>query len=67
MSKALRFFFLVIGSVIWIGILFTGLAAASWVLYIPAIMLPFAAFTGFCPGMIISKWLFKEPEAGQTS
>lgn len=57
---AIRFFLLVIGSVTWIGIWHTGFGVASWVLYIPAVFLLFAAVSGICPGIIFSKMLFKE-------
>lgn len=57
---AIRFFLLVIGTTIWIGIWHTGFGVASWVLYIPAVFLLFAAISGVCPGIILSKMLFKE-------
>lgn len=56
----MRFFLLVTGAVIWIGIWHTGFNVASWVLYIPAVFLLFATITGICPGIIFSKTMFKE-------
>lgn len=59
-GKALRFFLLVIGSVIWLGIYLTGFNVVHWVLYLPAVFLIFAAATGLCPGMMFSRKLFKQ-------
>ena len=57
-SKPMRFFFLVSGLVIWLGIGLTGFHMASWILYIPAVFFTFAVVTGICPGMIFSNMLF---------
>lgn len=62
-SNALRFFFFVAGSVIWLGIWLTGFGAAHWLLYIPALFFYFAAATGICPGLIFSLNLFPEKKA----
>ncbi len=59
-SPAARMFFLIISSMIWLGIWLTGFGIAHWLLYIPAVFLLFAAVTGFCPGMMITRWMFKE-------
>lgn len=59
-SPAARLFFLIVSLTIWLGIWLTGFDVAHWVLYIPAIFLLFAAVTGFCPGMIITRTLLKE-------
>lgn len=65
-SNAMRFFFVVAGSIIWLGIWLTGFSTVHWLLYVPAISFVFAAATGICPGMIISSMLFgnKDDEAG---
>jgi len=55
----IRFFLLFLSSVIWVGIWHTGFEVVSWVLYIPAVFLLFAAITGICPGIMFSKMLFK--------
>jgi hypothetical protein len=65
MSRAMRFFFAVVSTTLWTGILLTGLEAVHWVLFIPALFLPFAALTGICPGLIISRWLFPEGASRQ--
>ena len=54
---AMRLFFIIFGSVIWLGIWLTGFDVVHWVLYIPAIFAYFAAITGICPGIIITKML----------
>jgi hypothetical protein len=59
-SPAVRFFLLFVSLNIWFGIWLTGFGIAHWWLYIPAGFLLFAAITGLCPGLIISRWLFKE-------
>jgi hypothetical protein len=63
LSSAMRFFFFVVGSVVWLGIWLTGFNTAHWVLYIPAVFFYFAALTGICPGLIISRNLFPEKKA----
>jgi hypothetical protein len=60
-SSAVRFFFLFISSVIWLGIWQTGFTTAHWLLYVPAIFLAFAAISGICPGLIISNMIFSKP------
>ncbi len=59
-GKSLRFFFLFAGSIVWAGIWFTGFPVVHWLLYIPAIFFYFAAVTGICPGLIISRRVFGE-------
>ena len=59
-SSAMRFFFLVTGSIVWLGIWLTGFGNAHWVLYIPGVFFYFAAVTGICPGLIISRLIFPE-------
>ena len=55
---SLRFFFMVTGSVLWLGIWLTGFSVVHWLLYVPATFLIFAALTGICPGMIFANLLF---------
>lgn len=62
-GKSMRFFLLVTGSVIWAGIWLTGFSEAHWLLYVPAVFLYFAAITGICPGIIISRLIFGETKA----
>jgi len=57
-SAAMRFFFLVIGSVILLGIWLTGFNVVHWLLFLPVVFLYFAAITGICPGLIFSNMLF---------
>jgi len=59
-SGAMRFFFLFAGSVMWLGIWLTGFSVANWLLYIPPSLFYFAALTGICPGLILSRLLFRE-------
>lgn len=54
----MRFFFLVFGAFIWLGIWLTGFENVHWFLYLPAVFVWFAAATGICPGMIVSNALF---------
>ena len=62
-SNAMRFFFLVVGSVILLGIWLTGFEKVHWLLYAPVVFFYFAAVTGICPGLIISRNLFPEKSA----
>jgi hypothetical protein len=59
-GPAARFFFLVVSLNIWLGIWLTGFGVAHWWFYVPGSFLLFAAITGFCPGMAISRMLFRE-------
>ncbi len=65
-SNAMRFFFFVGGSMIWLGIWLTGFGTAHWLLYIPAISFYIASATGICIGMIVSNMLFgkKDEKSG---
>lgn len=57
-AGSMRFFFLFTGTVIWVGIWLTGFPAVHWLLYLPATFFYFAAITGICPGMIVSRIIF---------
>ena len=57
-SKSLRFFFAVAGLTVWTGIALTGFGTVHWLLYVPAGFFAFAAVTGICPGLIVSRLLF---------
>ena len=59
-GSPIRFFLFFVSSIIWAGIWHTGFDVVSWILYIPAAGLLFAAITGICPGMIFSNLLFKK-------
>lgn len=59
-STAMRFFFLIASTWLWLGIWLTGFATIHWIVYIPAVFFLFAATTGICPGIIISNALFSE-------
>lgn len=64
-SSAMRFFFAVSGTIIWLGIWLTGLDKVHWLLYIPAFFFCFAAAIGLCTGLIISRMLFPEKQNGK--
>jgi hypothetical protein len=59
-NKSMRFFFFVSALIIWAGIYLTGFNTVHWLFYIPAVFFIFAAITGICPGLILSKMLFKD-------
>jgi len=61
-SSAMRFFFLVTGSIVGLGIWLTGFGTAYWLLYVPAVFFYFAAITGICPGLIFARMLFSSPK-----
>jgi ABC-type polysaccharide/polyol phosphate export permease len=58
--RSMRFFFFVSSMVLWLGIHLSGFSNVHWLLYFPAVFFLFAAVTGICPGMILSRMLFKE-------
>ena len=59
-NSSVRLFLLVVGLTIWGGIALTGFQQVHWLLYLPASFLVLATVTGFCPGMIITRWLLRE-------
>ena len=59
-SRAMRFFFFGSACVLWLGIYLSGFDRVHWLLYLPAGFFVFAAVTGICPGIIISRKLFRE-------
>lgn len=59
-SPGTRLFLLISGLLIWVGILLTGIKIVHWLLFIPPSAFILAALTGICPGMILSKKIFKE-------
>ncbi|KPJ90952.1 MAG: hypothetical protein AMJ53_12575 [Gammaproteobacteria bacterium SG8_11] len=59
-GKSMRFFFLVTSSIIWLGVWLTGFSVVHWLLYVPAVFFYFAAITGICPGLIISRQIFQD-------
>lgn len=56
-GSAMRLFFLVSGSILWLGIWLTGFDNVHWLLFVPPIFFYFAALTRICPGWIISRML----------
>lgn len=54
---ALRLFFMMFAGTLWFGIYLTGFGQASWMLYVDAVLLLFAAASGFCPGLIASRFM----------
>lgn len=59
-SNEMKAWFVVFSAVIWIGIYLTGFEVVHWFLYIPAVMLIFAAVTGICPTQLMVFSLFKK-------
>ncbi len=59
-SPSVRLFLFIVWAIIWGGIALTGLESVHWLLYVPAAFLVLAAITGFCPGLIISRYLLRE-------
>lgn len=59
-SSAMRFFFSVTSTILWIGIFLTGIDVVHWLLFIPAGFFTVAAVTGICPGIIFSNRLFSK-------
>jgi hypothetical protein len=59
-TKAQRLFFFNVGLVMWIGNYMTGFDQVHWVSYLMPGFLWLAALTGFCPGMLVSNWIFRQ-------
>jgi hypothetical protein len=53
--SAQRMLFLVMATVILIGIWLTGLGVVHWFIYAAPLGLLFAGITGICPGIILLK------------
>lgn len=51
--SAQRMLFLTIAVILAIGIWLTGFRTVHWLLYVPVVLLSFAAITGICPGLMI--------------
>jgi len=58
MSAAMRFYFVVVGSIVLLGIWLTGFDKAHWLLYVPVVFFYLAAVTGICPGLKFANTLF---------
>jgi hypothetical protein len=54
---AIRALFLLMSTVVLIGIWLSGFAQVHWFLYVAPVMLTFAGVTGICPGLIVFKKL----------
>jgi len=59
-SKAVRFFFFNTAIITSIAIWLSGFNNVHWFMYTIPAFFTFAAITGICPGMIISKKIFNE-------
>ncbi|MBF0443993.1 MAG: hypothetical protein HQL68_00250 [Magnetococcales bacterium] len=55
--SAQRMLFLIMATVILIGIWLTGFGVVHWFLYVAPISLIIAGVTGFCPGIVVLKKL----------
>jgi len=63
-NSSMRLFVFLIGSFIWVGIWLTGFDKVHWFLYAPPIFFYFAAITGICPGLIISRLILGDKPQG---
>ena len=63
-GRSMRFFFFFVGSVILAGMWLTGFSVVHGLLYVPATFFYFAAITGICPGIIVSRLIFGEKPKG---
>jgi len=59
-TKPLRLLFMNAALIQWLGIWLTGFGTTHWVLYWPAAFFSFAAITGICPGLMITRAIFRE-------
>lgn len=56
-DRSMRIFFTVVATILWLGIIMSGLSNIHWLLYIPTIFFTIAAAFGICPGMMFSKMI----------
>jgi len=49
----MKVWFGLFGIIIWLGIYLTGFSNVHWLLYVPAVVLIFAAVTGVCPSQLL--------------
>lgn len=63
-NSSMRLFVFLVGSLIWVGIWLTGFDKVHWLLYAPPIFFYFAAITGICPGIIISRLILGDKPQG---
>ena len=54
-SNSVRLFFINLATLLMVGIWLTGFDRVHWFMYAVPVFLMFAAVTGFCPGMMLSK------------
>ena len=66
-NKSMRLFTFVTATIIWIGIWLTGFDKVHWLLFIPPSFFYFAAITGICPGLIISRLIMGEKPKPDTA
>ena len=52
-SLQMEVWFAFFGILIWLGIYLTGFSNVHWLLYVPAVVLIFAAVTGICPSQLL--------------
>lgn len=54
-SNSVRLFFVNVTILLMIGVGLTGFRTVHWFLYVGPVFFMFAAITGYCPGLMISK------------
>lgn len=59
-GKPLRLLFILMATIIWLGIWLTGFGVTHWLLYVPATFIAVAGITGICPTLILNKMLLRE-------
>ena len=52
-SLQMKVWFGLFGIIIWLGIYLIGFSNVHWLLYVPAVVLIFAAVTGVCPSQLL--------------
>ena len=61
--NAMKMVFLTVAGLLGLGIYLTGFDNVHWLLYVPPVMLIFAAVTGVCPGLMFWRKLGFRDEA----
>ena len=59
-SKVQRLTFLNTSILAFVGILLSGYDQVHWFMYVVPVTYLFSSVTGFCPGIVVSKFILKE-------
>jgi len=59
-TKSIRLFFILLSTLLLVGIGLTGFSTVHWLLYLPAGVLMLGGIIGICPGLFLTKLVTKD-------